>query len=181
MSSFFQSLTEDPYAWVGPDNAKKADDIENIVRSMSFDELKNLFYRYCECIDGFGESIFIICEELRIELDELSFSAKSLVGENEFDNFTLYLLRFDLMLPHLSDVLTYIMKRPISLRPSNLASSRWYAERYIEFKKHLRIPSDVIERIYKSRRSLMDLFYPGQYDAILSKKILQYGNVNNRD
>jgi hypothetical protein len=179
MSSFFQSLTEDPYAWVGQDNAKETDgDTENIVRGMSFHDLQSLFYRYCERIDGYGESVLIICQELGIDPEKLTFSGQRLIGENDFDTCSLYLLRFDLMLPQLSDLLSHIMGRQISVRPSNLGSSKWYAEIYTGFKEHLRMTSDDIERIYKSRESLIELFYPGQYNSILSGKIRQYGSQN---
>jgi hypothetical protein len=164
---------------VGLDNADKVNnDNENFVHRMSIDELQNLFYRYCEHVDGWGESIFIICHELGIEFGKLKFSEKGLIGENEFDNCILYLLRFDLMLPCLSTLLTHITERKISLRPSNLSNSKWYEGIYIEFKKSLRMPLYLIERMYESRRVLMDLFYPGQYDSIFTDTVRRYGYKN---
>jgi hypothetical protein len=85
ISSFFQSLSEDAYAWVPQAEGKIpwVPQVEGRIRSteqdgdrpaISLDELQELFYRYCKAVDGWGESIAYICTELRIAIDDLRFS-----------------------------------------------------------------------------------------------------------
>src|SRR5712692_6116826 len=81
MSSFFQALSVDAYAWVGTKLVDK--DIESIVLSMTYGELTNLFCRYCEIIDGAGESILILSQEIGIGVDKLIYLSEKLISNNE--------------------------------------------------------------------------------------------------
>ena len=171
ISSFFQSLEENPYAWVVPDNEDKASGEFN----MAFIELQDLFYQYCKVVDGWGESVTDICNELDISIESLNFSEKDFIGLNETEDCFLYLLRFDLMLPYMANLLKFITGHEISLRVKNVSSAKSYAHKYIEFQKLIKMPRCGIAEIYESRKRLLDLFYPGQYESLLKEKIRRYG------
>lgn len=181
MSSFFQSLSKDVYAWTEPEKAGAvAGPDDSVIRKMTREELNGLFCRYCEQIDGWGESIPLICHELGINIADLVFSHRERIGTNHFDDCRLFLMRFDLMLPCFGDLLQRIAGKPIAIREANLSGAKWYAEDYARFERSLQMPADLIRSIYESRKTLIELFYPGEYEAMLEARIEQFGSRRNR-
>lgn len=176
ISSFFESLSEDAYAWVPQDEGEMRSADQDGIRSvMSRDELQKLFYRYCETKDGYGESIAYICNELGMDISDLRFSMEERIGKNQLENCDLYLLRFDELPWRLPDLLESIVGKKVPIVVINDTSSKSYAVQYSDLKKHLRMRGRDIEKMYASRKALIDLFYPGQYESILSERICRYG------
>lgn len=177
MSSFFQSLSKDVYAWTEPDKAGAVGGpADSVIRQMTPGELNDLFCRYCEQIDGWGESIPLICDEIGMSIADLSFSHQERIGINDLDDCRLFLLRFDLMLPCLPALLHRIAGRRIAIREANMSGAKWYAEDYARFEISLHMPADLIRTIYVSRKALVELFYPGEYETILEARIKQFGS-----
>jgi hypothetical protein len=178
VSSFFQSLSEEVYAYLQPDKAGDVSGQEdNIIYKISPRDLRELFVRYCREINGWGESLVLICQEVGISVGDLEFVDHELVSPNELRDCHLYLLRFDLMLPHLPEVLAALTGRSISVQESNSSNAKYYARAYQEFRSSLRVPQSLIRDMYEPRRTLMALFYPGRYDSILQAKVDQYGQA----
>jgi hypothetical protein len=181
VSSFFQSLSRDTYAFMESDKSRgdlfRGGDVngpeDNIIYRISMQDLINLFYRYCSEIDGWGESLHLICLELGLSLQDLSFSGRELLGTHELDKCYLHLLRFDL-LGHLPVLLSRITLRGIDLAECNSTKQKYYAQRYQEFRSCLRLSKPMITNIYETRRELIELFYPGQYQSILDTKYEQW-------
>lgn len=170
ISSFFESLSHDTYAYLEPDKSGDVNGPEdNIIYRISMQDLINLFCRYCSEIDGWGESLHLICRELALSLQDLTFTDRGLLGTNELDTCYLHLFRFDL-LAHLPALLSRITLRRIQLQEFNRSKQKYYAKLYQEFRSCLRIPKPMITNIYESRRELIELFYPGQYQSILNTK-----------
>ena len=90
----------------------------------------------------------------------------------------LYLLRFDLFLLDPASLLQRIANAAITMsKPefNNISANKNYGKRYAEFKESLKVPNNIIRSMYESRRKLIDIFYPGQFDSILSAKLSRYG------
>ena len=174
VSSFFQSLSEDRYAHLEPDKCADVNGPEdNIIYTISAQNLNELFCRYCVEIDGWGKSLSIIGQELEFSVDSLGFSGRELIGTNELEECRLHLLRFDL-LGDLSALLSRISGRNIHIENENISGQRYFAHTYQAFRRGLRLRSELITKIYKSRRNLIELFHPGQYQSILDAKIEQF-------
>lgn len=177
ISSFFQALNRDVYAWTDPDKAAAVNKPEDsIIGKVGSSELEQLFYTFCDKIDGFGESIQKISDELQVPISGLFYSPQDVVCENDLDNCKLILMRFDLMIQDLKSLLERVTCRDINIRSGNISDQKWYAEEYRKFVAALRMPTELIRAIYQRREQLMELFYPGDYDSIVDAKIRQYGN-----
>ena len=176
ISSFFQSLSEEINAYTDPYNTEEIhNQDENVIYKLSWQELQTMFCDYTKLIDGWGESVIHICDELDVSVDDLEFDDDELIGVNDLHGCRLYLLRFDLMLPKLAVLLTRIAGRNIVVQSTNMNDSKYYAEYHEQFKNSLKVPPNVIKLVYDSRKKLMDLFYPDQFNSILTAKIHQYG------
>jgi hypothetical protein len=176
VSSFFQSLSEDKYAYTHPYlEFPIHDPSENLLHKVDAAEILELFQSYCNKIDAWGESIATICKVMNSEIEALDFCEIDKIGINCLDLCSLYLLRFDLMLPCLAELLGRITKQDIALRPENLANTKYYFDQYRTFGETMALPVDLIERIYQGRKALMELFYPDQLDTILDARIRRYG------
>ncbi len=57
-----------------------------------------------------------------------------------------------------------------------MSGAKWYAEDYARFERSLRMPADLIRTIYQSRKALVELFYPGEYETMLAARVKQFGS-----
>jgi hypothetical protein len=176
VSSFFQSLSENKFAYTDPANeyeiTKRG---QNLICSETNEAVRTLFYNYCRIVDGWGEALSTICSVEEVEIGNLNFSEKQKRGLSILRHSNLYLMRFDLMLPALDRLLSEISNTPITLCLHNMAETKYYFDYYQRFLSSLKLPVELTERMYQSRRALMDLFYPDRFNAILNKKISRHG------
>ena len=107
---------------------------------------------------------------------EIAFSHDERLGINDLVDCRVCLMRFDLMLPCLADLLQRIAGRPVAIREANMSGGKWYAEDYARFERSLRMPADLIRTIYQSRKALVELFYPGEYETMLAARVKQFGS-----
>jgi hypothetical protein len=115
-----------------------------------------------------------IANELGKEVSEFSFDTEEKIGIYETKNLVLYLFRFDQLFSNFSDMFAKVTGAPLQVQNTNIGSDKWYKEIYEEFKSSLRMPGDVIESAYQEKNQLINLFYPGNYQALLDSVIKKY-------
>jgi hypothetical protein len=150
---------------------------DTLIMKEPISKLQEIFvHEYCEDPKyPIFESIDVICEQLSIHSSDLVFSEDSAVGVNQLKACSLYLFRFDLLTQDFSDLLSGIAGKKIRMLEKNISNAKFYAIQYRQFKESLRVPVNTIERIYDSRKSLINVFYKGRYEEILHKAILKFG------
>ncbi|HUE45440.1 MAG TPA: hypothetical protein VMO81_04230 [Aestuariivirgaceae bacterium] len=177
ISSFFQALTKDVYAWTDPAKAAAVNKPEDsLIGNVDSAELERLFYTFCNKINGFGESIQTICDEMKVPVSDLFYSPQEIVCENHLDDCQLILMRFDLMIRDLQTLLERVTRSEINVKLGNISDEKWYAKEYRDFIGSLQMPVELIRSIYQRREQLMELFHPGEYSSIVDAKIRQYGH-----
>jgi len=173
ISAFFQ--------WHGQGvirNKLLGDMTDTIIYRKSTEELQEIFLK--EVADGIligqEESIDLICKELGLSIDQLNYREASHLGILELPDCRLFSLRFDQLFEanRFESILSQITGRPFSMRQWNIGATKWYADRYADFKATLVIPETLIREIYHSKQAILDHFYPGQFDCLLAEAITQY-------
>ena len=124
---------------------------------------------------GLPEAMHYIARELGKEVSEFSFDTEEKIGIYETENLVLYLFRFDQLFSNFSDMFAKVTGGPLQVQNTNMGSDKWYKEIYEEFKSSLRMPSEVIESAYQEKKQLINLFYPGDYQALLDSVVKKYG------
>ena len=177
VSSFFQSLERDYYART----RRQEFPVDSGPRPDTFmrtpDEFASLLCSYIEQVDGFGESIDTLMSELRTPIERLSFSANDGHGQATLDTVTLFLFRFDQLIADWGRLGVVAHGKPLRLMPTNIAADKPHAALYADFVRNFRLPQWHIEKVYQTRRHLIDLFYPGCYSALLGDAIRRHGVV----
>lgn len=169
ISSFFQWHGTRPIR-----DGEVASGAETLIGRKSIPELQTIFLEdYCEVVnDATAESLDEFCERLSIDVKDLTFSESQSVGVNELALCTLYLFRFDSLVENFSALLANVAGKNIDLTSRNTSDSKFYSETYREFKFSLKIPQNTVERIYSSRRALIEVFYGGRYQERLDRALL---------
>ena len=172
ISSFFQWHGSRPVR-----DREVASEADALVIAKPITELIDIFAdQYCENPEvPIFESIDEICNQLSVQCNELVFSESSELGVNHLEKCNLYLFRFDLLVRNFSAQLSSISGKEIKLTNRNIGSSKFYADRYQQFRDVLQLPASTIDRVYRSRKCLIDVFYPGEYQNILDKTLRRYG------
>jgi hypothetical protein len=151
---------------------------ESIIYQKSIGELQEQFLNeVCNLmLVGQRESIDDLCVELGIRITDLNFNLEQDFGLLELPTCRLFTLRFDRLFPdqQFEALMSEITGRPIAIYRWNISSAKWYSDRYAQFNESLIIPEETIRAIYHSKRELLDLFYPGQFEAMLSTAIAKY-------
>lgn len=126
---------------------------------------------------GMLESLDQFCSELNIDMSDLHYDTEKQHGLVEMDHCKLFVLRFDTLINEngLERILSEVTGQPVTQINANLSSSKWYYKIYTEFKTSFKIPRNKIIHIYESKRALLDVFYPGEYDGLLNKALEKYG------
>ncbi|MFN5948744.1 MAG: hypothetical protein ACK43N_09645 [Pirellulaceae bacterium] len=173
ISAFFQ--------WHGQGvirNKLIGDIADTLIYQKTAKELQEIFLKevHDEKLIGQGESIDLICKELGLSIDQLNYREASHLGILELPDCRLFSLRFDQLFEanHFESILSQITGRPFSMHQWNIGATKWYADRYADFKATLAIPEPTIRKIYHSKQAILDHFYPGQFDRLLSEAITQY-------
>lgn len=121
------------------------------------------------------ESLDQICAELDVGIGDLHYEPFRGYGVTDLDHCTLYLARFDTLAGSgVEKVLTEITGTPITRYDANISAQKWYAEAYQDFRAALRMPRDVLLGIYAARRPIIDVMYPGEYDAMTAAALDRY-------
>ncbi len=146
---------------------------QTIIHAWPVERLRDYF------VDEFSrhwgdESIPELARELSIPLDALEFDAGSGIGRHEHRDCTLHLLRFDLFAARPEALLSAITGHRTTVQNANLGDRQWYRHKYAEFRRALRLPEDVVERLYSERRELVRIFHPEGFDAALAAARARY-------
>jgi len=174
ISSFFQ--------WYGtkPIRDKDVDsELDTIIYKKTVIELQNKLFDEInnKTLVGQEESIEQICNELKIEIDDLNYDFEKNYGLYENERVRLYIFRFDILIKRIDSLLTQITCKKILRHSSNKSSTKWYFDIYSEFIGSINIPHEIITKVYFSRRDLIELFYSESYESILNKALIKYGNM----
>jgi len=174
ISSFFQ--------WYGEGVVRKKivqDISDTIIYKSPINELQERFFNEIESqtLAGKLESLDEICKELDIRVADLNYSTDKQYGLVEMKYCTLFIFRFDILIyeNRLADLLSQITGQSILQHNANVSSSKWYHDIFAEFKASLKIPYSTITRIYESKRHILNLLYPDEYDFLLSRALQKYG------
>jgi hypothetical protein len=166
ISSFFQ--------WHGHGeivSGNVTDVASTIIQTKSISDLQGLFIKEIreQTLIGRRESIYEFCHELDLHVSDLDYNSTKDYGFVETAYCCIYLLRFDTLFSEggVEKLFSRILGRPISKYDANRSMDKWYRDIWLEFKSSLSIPLDVINTVYESRRSLIELFYYNQYDCLL--------------
>lgn len=173
ISSFLQ--------WHGEGVVRKKiirDTADTIIHKMPLNELQEVFVEQIarQIKVGQMESINEMCNELNLRIPNLHYSLDEQYGLNELDHCRLFLFRFDAMIYEnkLEYLFSNLVGRPIIKHDANLSSAKWYRDKFAAFKASLHIPGDLILSIYDAQRELINLFYPDQYNSMLSQALQKY-------
>ena len=123
---------------------------------------------------GQADSLYQICEVLNIDIRDLKFDLERGYGEFESDFYTIYLLRFDILVNDMPFLLSEITGKTVGGRNANRSSEKWYRDIYREFKQTFKLPESTIYKIYESKLDCFDLFYPGQYKTRLNLALSKF-------
>ena len=156
---------------------------ETIIARCSVGELQRMFIEQVatQSLPGYHESLHELCDEIAVTTGDLSFDLERGVGSFETDRIKLTLFRFDQLFGSFPDLLDSAMGRKFSAQLANMNEKQWYKPIQDEFKASLKIPTDVIEGLHATKRDLIELFYPGQYEDIVAAAISRYGTTPPRD
>ena len=173
ISSFFQ--------WHGADVVKKglvADRSQSLLSTNSVRALHKLFLKEIITgeLRGRRESIEELCVELQIGLEQLAFNPETKSGSTETDFCTIHLFRFDQLTQNneIEKQVSLITGKQVVQYTENHRENKWYQPIQQEFASTLKLPSNLIERIYHERAGLIELFYPGEFEQLLAQAKERY-------
>lgn len=154
---------------------KLVDFNESILFSEDFNSIMERFWYYCAVKNGVNESLDLICDIYDIQQNDISFQEEKIFTKNEFPNIDLFVSRFDVLKDNFSEGVSVIAGRPVVEQIHNVASQKWYFEKYEEFRNNVQLPEVFIRNIYNSRRALNEVFCHGLFDNILNQACERYG------
>jgi len=174
ISSFFQ--------WYGDGVVRKKrvrNTTDTIIYRCSVQELQEKFINELnnQTHVGRSESIDEICDELNITIDDLNYDTERQYGLVERDYCKLFIFRFDVLIygNRLESLLSQITGKPIMQNNANVSSSKWYRDTLAEFKATIKIPRSTIIKVYETKRNIINLLYPNEYESLLDKALEKYG------
>jgi hypothetical protein len=171
ISSFFQ--------WYGTRPLQRKElqhESETMIFIKSVPELQRQFIDELQNdeLHGKEESIEVLCGELNINPRKLPFDPDKKMGVYESKKIRIYLLRFDLLFNDFEETISQITGRTINQVNQNMGIEKWYADKYLEFKKTLHVPDDIMRHVFEKRRKLINVFYPGEFDKLVLNAIEKY-------
>ena len=173
VSSFFQ--------WHGQGILRQNPDLkveDTIISKLDIAELNKIFVSQLERqnLVGYKESIHEIFDIFQLNPSDLSEESSKHSFSARHELADIYFFRFDELFKDFTDILSSMLKIDLKNKTiRNLSSKKYFASKYIEFKKNLKIPSHVIEKTYRYRKDLIDLYYPCSYELLKEKDIKVYG------
>lgn len=176
ISSFFQSLSVDKWGRTEHGSEEKLVNFnESVLFMEDFNSIVERFWYYCAVKNGVNESLDLICDIYDIQQNEILFREEKIFTKNEFPLIDLFVSRFDILKNSFSEGLSVITGCPVVEQIHNASSQKWYFEKYEEFRNNVRLPNIFIRNIYRSRKALNEVFYPGLFDSILNNTCERYG------
>jgi len=164
ISSFFQWHGSKPVRDKDVENERETIIYKKPIKALQeqlIDEVNN------SNLVGQKESISEICEELQISIRDLNFDYDQQFGLYESERIKLYIFRFDTLVENIADSLSLITSSDIVVHSTNQSTDKWYHEIYSEFKNSIKFPGHTIDRVYSSRRDLIELVYQDDYERIV--------------
>lgn len=124
---------------------------------------------------GMPEALHTICEELHIDIDQIHYDHGKEIGLYETEYIKLFVFRFDTFFEDFVPKLRDITGGNIKVQKIvNISSEKWYKDIYQEFKKTLKIPPQLIYKIYNTRRDIITVLF-GDFTSVLNTAIQKYG------
>jgi len=172
ISSFFQGYGTRPLM-----RREVKNKVETIIYNYTINQLQEKFISELRSrsLIGYPESIHEIIKELQISTNDLVYHNGRRFGIFETQYIRLFMFRFDILFNDLGRLLAEITHKNIVIKNSNMSESKWYRDIYIQFKKSLVIPDDVVLDVYALKRDLIELFYSGNYNLALNQALMSYG------
>jgi hypothetical protein len=171
-SSFFQGYGTRPL------NLKEVEnEFETIIYKHTIKQLQEKYITELrsQSLIGFPESIHAICQELQIDVNDLTYNNKTQFGIFETEYIRLFLFRFDILFNNFAHLLTEITNKNIVQKNANVSADKWYRDIYSEFKESLVISHDYISEVYALKKDLINIFYSGGYESTLEQALTKYG------
>lgn len=157
MSSFFQV-----HGWQKIYSGDVDSQQDTLIHRLPTEKLHKRFLNELDRgkLKGRSEAILMLRNHLGTRLSDLQFSAEDEIGVTEFDKATLYLYRFDQLIPSFVDKLSSLTGTEIEVATKNMTEEKWYNDRYKAFKSSISIPRQTIDRVYRPAMvSLAGLMY----------------------
>ena len=173
VSSFFQGYGSRPL------NEKEvADKTETLIYRLTVNELREQFIAELEAktLIGYSESIHEIAAALHLNFSDAMTIPDSHTRVMQLPTARIFLSRFEPFFQKFEASLSRIMGDEITVKNSNQAEAKWYHEKYLDFRRGLRLPRDEIEETYLSKRDLIELFDEVPFKVMLGKVIATYGS-----
>jgi len=176
ISSFFQ--------WYGskPIRTKEVEsELDTMIYKYTIEELQNKFISELndKSLIGIHESIHEISRELQFNVEDLNYDFLNRTGAIEAENFKLFFFRFDHLISNFEGILSNITNKDIVQNNANLSDSKWYRDKYLEFKETIQIPTATVSSVYQSKNDLINLFYPQGFQLILNEALVKYSRIQN--
>lgn len=168
ISSFFQAHGSRPLRL-----GEVKHESETIIFRYTIDELHQRFVTELRerTLIGLPDAMDEIASEVSLPLSAFSFDAGPGIGRVNTETLSLTMLRFDQLFASFDRLLAEAVGKPLQQHNVNMGDQKWYSEIYREFKRTVRIPEDVLVDVYKHKKKLIELFYPGRHRAMLESVI----------
>jgi hypothetical protein len=181
-SSFFQSLSVEKFGRTQEGEYFSLRDLElreihreSVLFSENFYKVQKRFWYYIVKNNGFGESIGALLKIFGISEDQLQFNPTFQIVLNEFDDFNLYISRFDLCKENLDKILGILTEKEIEVTRKNVTSDKWYDAFYVGFRENVIVPDIFITNMYEYRRKIGEVFYHEDYPKMMQASLSRYG------
>ena len=173
ISSFFQGYGSRPL------NEKEvANKTETLIYKLPVDELRERFIAELEAstLIGFSESIHEVAAELQLNFRDAVKMPESDTLVMHLPTVRIFLSGFERFFQDFGASLSRIVGDDIAVRNSNQSEAKWYREKYLDFRRGLKLPPAVIEGAYLPKRDLIELFYEEPFETVLCRATERYGD-----
>lgn len=181
ISSFFQFLSVEKYGRTFKGRQVSLREMpfeqlkkESVLFLENFERIQERFWYYCATNDGMGESLQLPSEAFAIPQYSFHYDPTGIFCKNELDCIELYVVRFDLLKHDFQKGMENVLGHTLAPKLANVTDNKWYTSAYTDFRKRMKIPRIFLVNMYESRRDLCNVFYPGEYQALLQQRISRY-------
>lgn len=126
---------------------------------------------------GYEESIHQIFDIFKLSPVSVSAGSTehSFCADHELAD--IHFFRFDELFKDFNAILSASLRMDIKETVNcNTSSEKWYSSKFKDFKHSARMPISVIEKTYRYRRVLIDMYHPDSYESLLEKDCMIYGD-----
>jgi hypothetical protein len=164
ISSFFQSYGSDFIDFGHVSGIE-----ETVLYNYNFNQLKELFLMEIsgKKLRGYDESVDILFNELEINWREEIVNSQQYFKIIEKPCFKIYFIKFDRLINAFDETVSQLINRNEILSiQGNISKKKWYNDIYLNFKEKIRISPEISDNIYEDKRSLINFFYPNEFDRL---------------